>query len=312
MSTMTLERKEDGLWLNVAIGTQHGSFNLGHGLRGDGGETLAVQLLREALTRHPEVSEEDVRKLVARFTAVRPCEVPDSAVSDMRAALTAVWHNRPVQEKVDLPLERCLAFRAGALWGMCNPNCGSEPAVLHVSRPSNDYSRAPWEWDRDADSAQEKAEQVAFDEAVKRAGERACGAQTQVPRDLSPGKAWEWMAREMLLAAGNYTTEPAERTQDFLKDPENVLALMKRGAIGIPTVRSMVALRGEVPNGEDAQLARIAELQEQAAERVRVPDMPSREMYEATFEIKQYVAFDRFCRDWQQMLTATPEASSHD
>jgi hypothetical protein len=50
-----------------------------------------------------------------------------------------------------------------------------------------------------------------------------------------------------------------------LKDPANVHAMMLRGLIAVPTIRSMVHLRGEVPNGEDVQLARIAELQEHAA-----------------------------------------------
>lgn len=60
------------------------------------------------------------------------------------------------------------------------------------------------------------------------------------------------------------TTPPAE-IAEFLKDSVNVHAMMLRGAIAIPSIRSMVDLRGEVPNGEDVQLARIAELQEQLA-----------------------------------------------
>ena len=50
-----------------------------------------------------------------------------------------------------------------------------------------------------------------------------------------------------------------------LKDPATVHALMLRGVIAIPSIRSMVDLRGEVPNGEEVQLLRIAELQEQLA-----------------------------------------------
>lgn len=50
-----------------------------------------------------------------------------------------------------------------------------------------------------------------------------------------------------------------------LKDPANVHVMMLRGVIAVPSIRSMVDLRGEVLNGEDVQLARIAELQEQLA-----------------------------------------------
>lgn len=58
-----------------------------------------------------------------------------------------------------------------------------------------------------------------------------------------------------------------------LKDPATVHALMLRGVIAIPSIRSMVDLRGEVPNGEEVQLLRIAELQEQLAAQPRaVPD----------------------------------------
>lgn len=52
---------------------------------------------------------------------------------------------------------------------------------------------------------------------------------------------------------------------DALKDPEFVYVNMLRGLIARPTMRQLVALHGEVPNGEDAQLARIAELQAQLA-----------------------------------------------
>jgi hypothetical protein len=73
---------------------------------------------------------------------------------------------------------------------------------------------------------------------------------------------------------------PAEReaVPEYLKDPENAHALMLRGAIAVPSIRSMVSLRGEVPNGEDAQLARIAELQEQLAERAAVLDQRDAEI----------------------------------
>ena len=52
----------------------------------------------------------------------------------------------------------------------------------------------------------------------------------------------------------------------FLKDQNTVHAMMLRGQIAVPSWRNMVALRGEVPNGEDVQLSRIAELQEQLAQ----------------------------------------------
>lgn len=40
---------------------------------------------------------------------------------------------------------------------------------------------------------------------------------------------------------------------------------------------------------------------------VVVPREPTDVMYNAAFEISQYVAFDRFCRDWKQMLAAAPQ-----
>lgn len=65
------------------------------------------------------------------------------------------------------------------------------------------------------------------------------------------------------------TAEPVAHGEsawlERLKDPATVHALMLRGVIAIPSIRSMVDLRGEVPNGEDVQLLRIAELQEQLA-----------------------------------------------
>lgn len=50
-----------------------------------------------------------------------------------------------------------------------------------------------------------------------------------------------------------------------LKDPASVHALMLRGLIAWPSWRALVDLRGEVPNGEEAQLLRIAQLQEEVA-----------------------------------------------
>lgn len=99
----------------------------------------------------------------------------------------------------DIDVRIVEAFKAVGRWGGDSLTTAIERALF----------AAPEATER----TQEKAEPVAFDEAVKRAGERACGAQTQVPRDLSPEKAWEWMAREMLLAAGNYTAPPAERVR---------------------------------------------------------------------------------------------------
>jgi hypothetical protein len=52
----------------------------------------------------------------------------------------------------------------------------------------------------------------------------------------------------------------------FLLDPSFVHIQMLRGKIAVPSWRNIVHLRGEVPNGEDVQLARIAELQEQLTE----------------------------------------------
>lgn len=63
-------------------------------------------------------------------------------------------------------------------------------------------------------------------------------------------------------------TTPGDAPADVLaglKDPTTVHVLMLRGTIATPSWRSIVDLRGEVPNGEERQLARIAELQEQIA-----------------------------------------------
>lgn len=71
------------------------------------------------------------------------------------------------------------------------------------------------------------------------------------------------------IITGAPTAEPVAQGEsawlERLKDPATVHALMLRGVIAVPSVRSMVDLRGEVPNGEDVQLLRIAELQEQLA-----------------------------------------------
>lgn len=38
-----------------------------------------------------------------------------------------------------------------------------------------------------------------------------------------------------------------------------------------------------------------------------VPKLPTREMYEETWETRQYVAFDRFIDDYEAMLAAAPQ-----
>lgn len=71
------------------------------------------------------------------------------------------------------------------------------------------------------------------------------------------------------------TAEPVAQGEaewlERLKDPETVHALMLRGVIAVPSIRSMVDLRGEVPNGDEVQLLRIAELQEQIAAHLAQP-----------------------------------------
>lgn len=52
----------------------------------------------------------------------------------------------------------------------------------------------------------------------------------------------------------------------LLADPAAVHVMMLRGSIARPTWRHMVDLLGEVPNGEDVQLSRIAQLQEELAQ----------------------------------------------
>lgn len=70
MSKMTLERKNDGLWLHVVNGAQQCSFHLGYGLRENGKETLAVQLLRAHLAAQAEwPNEEDVKNANAAYKA---------------------------------------------------------------------------------------------------------------------------------------------------------------------------------------------------------------------------------------------------
>lgn len=76
-----------------------------------------------------------------------------------------------------------------------------------------------------------------------------------------------WPCPDVQAITAALSAQPTQSADlaELLKDPVNVQVMMLRGAIAIPSIRSMVHLRGEVPNGEDIQLARIAELQEQLA-----------------------------------------------
>jgi len=58
-----------------------------------------------------------------------------------------------------------------------------------------------------------------------------------------------------------------------LKDPTNVHVMMLRGIIARPSWRNMVDLLGEVPNREDVQLSRIAQLQEELEAAKSAPDL---------------------------------------
>jgi len=93
MSTVTLDltRDNDALWLHVSNGHQHGSFNIGKGLRADGQEVLAVQLLREYIAQNVQaggvVTDEAVGKLrswIVSKTGMRIHPV------ELRAALEAI------------------------------------------------------------------------------------------------------------------------------------------------------------------------------------------------------------------------------
>lgn len=55
--TLELKRDDACLWLHVTNGQQHGLFNLGSGLRENGQDVLAVQLLRECIAHYAALSQ---------------------------------------------------------------------------------------------------------------------------------------------------------------------------------------------------------------------------------------------------------------
>lgn len=96
-------------------------------------------------------------------------------------------------------------------------------------------------------------------------------------RVMGPLTETEDVAIQGLLNCARVLHEEHTRMATALKDPATVHVAMIRGTIAKPSWRTMVDLHGEVPNGEDVQLMRIAELQEQlvvankALERPRFP-----------------------------------------
>jgi hypothetical protein len=82
MIKMSLSRTDDGLWLFVSDLPLQGLFNLGHGLRADGSETLAVQLLRSAIedraAQHDAPVAATQPRLIGWRTADYTAETADS------------------------------------------------------------------------------------------------------------------------------------------------------------------------------------------------------------------------------------------
>lgn len=119
-------------------------------------------LLRERESAGAVVTEEMTRK---SLRAMADHVAPEGLYTEgelkkydkgMRADLEAVapmLSPPQLRTKIDLSTERCLAFRAGALWSLCNRKHVDEPVELYVARPSNNYADSPWEWDRDASQA---------------------------------------------------------------------------------------------------------------------------------------------------------------
>lgn len=87
-----------------------------------------------------------------------------------------------------------------------------------------------------------------------------CGASAGDVSEKLEGNIAAWNKRAQDPDAARREFEIKEFLS-ALKDPENVHVNMLRGVIAVPSWRSLVDLKGEVPNGEDAQLKRIAELQ---------------------------------------------------
>lgn len=62
---------------------------------------------------------------------------------------------------------------------------------------------------------------------------------------------------EALQAECEKLREQLESVKELLKDPVTVFVNMKRGIIAKPSLRDLIDLHGDVPNGEDVQLLEI-------------------------------------------------------
>lgn len=76
----------------------------------------------------------------------------------------------------------------------------------------------------------------------------------------------EQTALELNIEEATLNCDIRDEFMKYLNNPAAVHAMMLRGTIATPSWRAIVDLMGEVPNGEDAKLARIAELQFQLSE----------------------------------------------
>jgi hypothetical protein len=137
--TMTLELKRDDacLWLHVTNGQQHGLFNLGSGLRENGQDVLAVQLLRECIahyaalsqpsTNPPEIGSKLVDGGVISDDVVERAfaTLPNSGIidlADMRTALEAVAPLlRAPAERGGRVDERGVEYKLAGWWKITEP-----------------------------------------------------------------------------------------------------------------------------------------------------------------------------------------------
>lgn len=88
-------------------------------------------------------------------------------------------------------------------------------------------------------------------DAVDRLRKRAQNEQTAI--------ALSDMLRAVTAERDQLRTQ-LDRAQTGLNDPLTVFVNMKRGVIAKPSLRNLLDLYGEVPNGEEAQLLEIAKL----------------------------------------------------
>lgn len=100
--TMTLELKRDDacLWLHVTNGQQHGLFNLGSGLRENGQDVLAVQVLRECIAHYAALSQSSTNPTQSSSKLVGDVAVSDGwdgvAYANMAGELES-WKRRALQ-----------------------------------------------------------------------------------------------------------------------------------------------------------------------------------------------------------------------